>query len=33
MINYLSREEYFTLEETSEENHEFYQGEIFAMTG
>jgi Uma2 family endonuclease len=29
----LTREDYFALEETSEEKHEFYQGEIFAMAG
>jgi len=30
---YISLEEYFTLEETSEERHEYYQGNIYAMTG
>lgn len=29
----LTREDYFALEETSAEKHEFYQGEIFAMAG
>lgn len=28
-----SREDYFALEENSAEKHEFYHGEIFAMTG
>lgn len=32
-LKYLTREDYFALEETSEEKHEFYQGEIFAMAG
>jgi len=30
-LKYQNREEYFTFDETSEEKHEFYQGEIFAM--
>jgi Uma2 family endonuclease len=30
---YLTAEEYFALEETSEIRHEFYEGEIFAMAG
>lgn len=30
---FLSLEEYFQLEETSEIRHEYYQGKIFAMTG
>lgn len=30
---YLSLQEYFALEETSEIKHEYYQGIIFAMTG
>jgi Uma2 family endonuclease len=29
----LSREDYYRLEETAEQKHEFYQGEIFAMSG
>jgi len=32
-LKYISREEYFTLEESADEKHEFYQGEIFAMAG
>jgi Uma2 family endonuclease len=32
-LKYISREEYFTLEESAKEKHEFYQGEIFAMAG
>jgi len=32
-IHYHTREEYLTLEETSQEKHEFYHGEIFAMAG
>lgn len=28
-----SKEEYFALEEASDVKHEFYHGEIFAMTG
>lgn len=30
---YISLEEYFKLEETSEIKHEYFHGEIFAMTG
>ncbi len=30
---YFTREEYFALEETTEIKHEFYNGEIFAMSG
>lgn len=30
---YVSLDEYFALEETSEVKHEYYQGAIFAMTG
>jgi Uma2 family endonuclease len=30
---YISLEEYFRLEETSEIKHEYYQGAVFAMTG
>jgi len=29
----VSRKEYLTLEATSDNKHEFYQGEVFAMTG
>jgi len=29
----LTREDYFALEETATEKHEFYHGEIFAMSG
>ncbi|MFZ2724650.1 MAG: Uma2 family endonuclease [Methylococcaceae bacterium] len=32
-INKLSREDYYALEETSTEKHEFYNGEMFAMSG
>jgi len=32
-IHYHTREEYLTLEATSQEKHEFYHGEIFAMAG
>ncbi len=32
-IQYFTREDYFAFEETSEEKHEFFQGEIFAMSG
>jgi Uma2 family endonuclease len=32
-IHYYTREEYLTLEATSQEKHEFYHGEIFAMAG
>jgi Uma2 family endonuclease len=31
--NKITREEYFALEATAEVKHEYYQGEIFAMTG
>jgi Uma2 family endonuclease len=30
---YFTREDYFAFEETSEEKHEFFRGEIFAMAG
>ncbi len=30
-IQYFTREDYFAFEETSEEKHEFFRGEIFAM--
>ena len=30
---YLSMEDYFKLEETSDIKHEYYRGAIFAMTG
>jgi len=30
---YISLEEYFKLDETSDNKHEYYQGAIFAMTG
>lgn len=30
---YLSLEEYFKLDETSDNKHEYYQGAVFAMTG
>lgn len=29
----ITRDEYFTLEETSEVKHEYFQGELFAMAG
>lgn len=29
----LTRDDYYRLEETAEQKHEFYQGEIFAMSG
>jgi Uma2 family endonuclease len=29
----ITREEYFAMEETATEKHEFFQGEIFAMSG
>ena len=32
-LNTMTREEYYALEETATEKHEYYQGEIFAMTG
>jgi Uma2 family endonuclease len=32
-INYITRDEYFELEKTAEIRHEFYNGEIFAMSG
>jgi len=32
-IQYVTREDYFAFEETSEEKHEFFRGEIFAMSG
>ena len=32
-INYITREEYFDLENSSEIKHEFFNGEIFAMSG
>lgn len=32
-IEYMAREEYLALEEQSEIKHEFFQGEIFAMSG
>jgi len=32
-LKYQSREDYFALEEVSEEKHEFFRGEIFAMSG
>ena len=32
-LKQLNREDYFALEETSAEKHEFYQGDIFAMAG
>jgi Uma2 family endonuclease len=32
-IQYFTREDYFAFEETSEEKHEFFRGEIFAMAG
>ena len=32
-IQYVTREDYFAFEETSEEKHEFFRGEIFAMAG
>lgn len=31
-IQYFTRENYFAFEETSEEKHEFFRGEIFAMS-
>src|SRR5258706_2705754 len=31
--NYISPEEYLAMERTSEEKHEYYKGEIFAMSG
>jgi len=31
--NYISQEEYLELERTATEKHEYYQGEIFAMSG
>ena len=31
--NYVSIEDYLDLEHTSPEKHEYYQGEIFAMSG
>ncbi|MBB1283559.1 Uma2 family endonuclease [Flavisolibacter sp. BT320] len=32
-IKYISIEDYLSLEETAEEKHEYYRGEIFAMAG
>jgi Uma2 family endonuclease len=32
-INHITRDEYFELEKTSEIKHEFFDGEIFAMSG
>ncbi len=32
-INYITREEYFELENKSDIKHEFFNGEIFAMSG
>lgn len=32
-INYITREEYFELENKSDIKHEFFKGEIFAMSG
>lgn len=32
-LQLITREDYFVLEETSTEKHEFYQGEIFVMAG
>ena len=33
VLKYLTCEDYYALEETSVEKHEFYQGEVFAMSG
>ena len=33
MIKYFTREQYFMLEDFIEEKHEFYQGDIFAISG
>ncbi len=32
-LKYITPQEYLAMEETAEERHEFYQGEIFAMAG
>jgi Uma2 family endonuclease len=32
-LHLITRDDYFVLEETTAEKHEFYQGEIFAMAG
>jgi Uma2 family endonuclease len=33
VVDYISREDYFALEATADQKHEFYQGQLFAMAG